>query len=58
MGAKVQVVAERVSQLVKGTDCYPLLLFPVGTGDTASRNLGRIQADFKGLGVQVKNVGA
>ena len=57
-GAKVQDVAERVPQLVKSTDYYPLLLFHVGTNDTASRNLGRIKEDYKALGVQAKSIGA
>ncbi|GAB0205522.1 hypothetical protein GRJ2_003017800 [Grus japonensis] len=58
LGAKIQDVAERVPQLVKSTDYYPLLLFHVGMNDTASRNLGRIKEDYKALGVQDKNIGA
>jgi len=57
-GVKVQHVAERVPQLVKSTDCYPLLLFHLGTNDTASWNVGRIKDDFKALGVKAKNFGA
>jgi len=51
-------MAERVPQLVKSTDDYPLLLFHVDTNDTASRNLGRIKEDFKALGVQAKTIDA
>jgi len=58
LGAKAQDVAERVTQLVKSTDYYPLLLFHVGTNDTASRNVGRIKEDFKALGVKGKSSGA
>lgn len=36
-------------QFVKSTDYYPLLLFQVGTSDTASQNLGRIKEDYKDL---------
>jgi len=35
-GARVREVTERVPQLVKRTDYYPLLLFHVGTKDTTS----------------------
>ena len=51
-------MAERVPQLVKGTDYCLLLLFHVGTNDTASSNLGRIKEDFKALGVQAKSISA
>jgi len=47
-----------VPQLVKSTDCYPLLLFHVGTNDIASQNQGRIKEDFKSLGGQAKSIGA
>ena len=60
-GAKVRDVTERVPQLVKSTDYYPLLLFHVGTKDTASLNVGRIKEDFKALGVlgvKAKSFGA
>lgn len=57
-GAKVREAAERVPQLVKSTDYYPLLLFHVGTNDTASQNLGRIGEDYGALGVQVKTIAA
>ena len=43
---------------LKSTDYYPLLLFHVGTSDTASRNPRRIKEDYKALGVQVKSIGA
>lgn len=56
--AKVRDVAERVPQLVRSTDFYPMLLFHVRTHDTASQNLGRIKEDYKDLAVQVKNSGA
>lgn len=49
--ARVRVVLERVPQLVKNTDYYPLLLFHVGTNDTASHNLGRIKEEYKVLGM-------
>jgi len=51
-------VAERVPQLVKSTDYYLLLLFHIGTNDTAGRNLNRIKEDFKALGVKAKSFGA
>jgi len=57
-GAKVRDVAERVPQLVKSIDYYPLLLFHVSTNDRASQNLGRIKEDYKALEVQVKSIGA
>jgi len=47
-----------VPQIVKDTDYYELLLFQVGTNDTASWNLGRIKEDFKALGVKAKWFGA
>ena len=57
-GAKVRDVTERVPQLVKSTDYYPLLLSHVDTNDTARGNLGRIKEDFKALGMQAKSIGA
>ena len=57
-GAKIRDITERVPQLVKSTDCYPLLLFRVGTNDAASQSLGRTREDSKALGKQVKNIGA
>jgi len=51
-------VTEGVPQLVKSTDYYLLLLFHVGTNDTASWNLGRIKENFKVLGVKAKSFGA
>jgi len=47
-----------VLQLTKSTAYYPLLLFHVGTNDTARRNTGRIKEDFKALGVKAKSFGA
>jgi len=55
--AKVRDVTERMPQLVKSTDCYPLLLFHIGTNDTASWNVDRIKEDFKALGVKTKRFG-
>ena len=57
-GAEVQDVAEGVPQPVKSTDYYPLSLFHVGTNDTARRNAGRINEDFKALGVKANSFGA
>jgi len=57
-GAKVRDVAERVLQLLKSTDCYPLLLSHIGTNNTANRNPGRIKEDFKALRVKAKSFGA
>jgi len=42
-------------QLIKSTGYYPLLLFHIGTNNTASWNLGRIKEDFKALGVKAKS---
>jgi len=47
-----------VPQLVKSTAYYPLLLFHVGTNNTAGQNLGRIKEDFRALGVKAKSFGA
>jgi len=55
-GAKVRDVTERVPQLVKSTDYYPLLLFHVGTNDTASQNVGSIKEHFKALGMKAKSL--
>jgi len=59
LGAKVRDVTKRVPQLVKSTDYCPLLLFHVGTNDTASHlwNVGRIKEDFKALGMKAKSFG-
>jgi len=57
-GAKVQDVAETVPQLIKSTNCYPLLPFHVGTNDTTSWNMDRIKEDCEVLEVQVKSIGA
>jgi len=56
--AKVRDMAERVPRLVKSIDYYPLLLFHVGTNDTASQNVGKIKEDFKALGVKAISIGA
>ena len=58
LGAKARDVAERVAQLIKSTDHYPLLFFHVGMNDTAIWNLGRIRQDYKALVVQAKSIGA
>jgi len=34
LGAHITDVTKRLSSLVQSTDCYPLLLFHVGTNDT------------------------
>jgi len=57
-GDKVRDVNEKVSQLVKSRDDCPLLLFHVGTNDTASQNVGRTKEDFKALGVRAKSFAA
>lgn len=52
-------VVERVSQLVKSMDYYPMLLFHVGTDDTASqKKIGRINEEDRALVRQAKNTGA
>jgi len=58
LGAKVQDVTERVPQFIKSTDYHPLLLFDIGTNDTASQNVGIIQEDFRAPRVKVKSFGA
>lgn len=58
LGVKIWGVTERVPQLVRNMDYYPLLLCHVGKNDTASQNLGRIEQDCKALVVQVKEIGA
>jgi len=51
-------VTEGVPQLVNSTDCYLLLLFQVGTNDTASQNAGRVKEHFKALEVKAKRFSA
>lgn len=53
-GAKVWDITERMPQRVRNTDCYPLLLFHVGTNDTANQILGRIKPDYKALGCEIE----
>lgn len=57
-GAHIKDVTERLPDLVCSTD-YLLLLFHIGTRDTAVSNLKNIHyRDYKELGAAVKNSGA
>lgn len=58
LGVKIWGVTERVPQLVRNMDYYPLLLCHVGMNNTARQNLGRIKQDCEALVVQVKEIGA
>ena len=56
-GAKIQDDTERLPQLVKRADYYPLL-FHVGTNAVVKNKLGKIKQDLKALRAQVKGTGA
>lgn len=51
-------VTERLPQLIKSTDCCPLLLFYVGISDMVNPSHGKMKQDFRALGAQVKREGA
>jgi len=53
-GAEILDVTERLPQLVKSTDFYPLLLFHECANVTVKQSLGKIKLDFRGLGEHVK----
>ena len=49
---------QRLPDRVCPTDYYPLLLFHIGTSDTAVSKLNNIKRDYRELGAAVKNSGA
>ena len=51
-------VTKRLPSLVQSTDYYPLLLFHVGTSDTARSSLRNIKKDYRALGAVVRDSGA
>lgn len=57
-GAHIKDVTERLPDLVRPTDYYTLLLFPIGTSDTTASDLKNVKRDYKELGAAVKNLGA
>ena len=56
-GARIRDVTERLPSLVQSTDYYPLLLFHVGTSDTARSSLRTIKKDYRALGAAVRDSG-
>ena len=58
LGARIRVVVEGLPKLIRPSDYYPLLLFHVGTNDTATENLDSIKSDYRALGPVVKGMRA
>ncbi|RMC19566.1 hypothetical protein DUI87_03124 [Hirundo rustica rustica] len=56
-GAKIQDVTEKLAQLTKSADYYPLLLSHMGTNDMIKHCLNKITQDLIALGLQVKGTG-
>lgn len=54
----IRDVTEKLLSVVKPTDCHPLLVFHVGTGDIASSSLGSSKRQYRALGEVVKGFGA
>ena len=55
MGAHIRDITERLPNLAQSTDYYPLLLFHMGTDDTARSSLRRIRIDYRALGEMAKD---
>lgn len=49
---------ERLLRFVWPSDYYALLLFHVGTNETARGDLERMKYDYRALGVRLKGMGA
>ena len=56
-GARIRDVTERLPSLVQSTDYSPLLLFHVGTSDTARSSLRSTKEDYRALGAVVRDSG-
>ena len=57
-GAHIRDVTERLLSLIQSPDYYLLLLFHMGTGDTAGSSLRSIKKDYRALGAAVRDSGA
>lgn len=55
--ARIQDVVEELLKLVWPSDYYHLLLFHMGTNNTARGNLDYIKCDYRALGAVVKGMG-
>ena len=57
LAARIRDVTDRLPSLVQSTDYYLLLLFHVGTSDTARSSLWSIKKDYRALGAAVRGSG-
>ena len=57
-GAKIHLVIERLSRLIKSTETHPILLVHVGINDTARHRFQDIIRDFEELGNKAKDLKA
>ncbi|KFO98751.1 hypothetical protein N300_01915, partial [Calypte anna] len=57
-GAWVRDISRRLSQLIRPSDYYPLLVVQAGTDDSNGRSTKAIKKDFKALGHLVDGSGA
>ena len=57
-GARVRDVARKLPNLVRHSDCYPLLIVQAGSDNIEERSLKAIKRDFRGLGRLVDGAGA
>jgi len=55
--AHIRDVTKSLPSLVSSNDYYPLLLFHVGTNDTARKSLRSIKQDYRDLGAAVRDSG-
>uniref|UniRef100_K7EW49 SGNH hydrolase-type esterase domain-containing protein n=1 Tax=Pelodiscus sinensis TaxID=13735 RepID=K7EW49_PELSI len=57
-GAKIRDVELRLKRIIKGAGRNPLIIFHVGTNDTAKFSLERIKGDYARLGRMLKEIEA
>jgi len=55
LGGHIRDVTKRLPSLVQSTDYYPLLLFLVGTNNTARSSLRSIKKDYRALGAEMRD---
>jgi len=54
-GVHIRDVTRRLPRLVQSTDYYPLLLFHVGTNNTAKSSLRSIKKNYRALEAAVRD---
>ena len=57
-GACIRDIAERIPQLLRPTDHYPMLLIHVGTNDMARSTPSQVMRHYRELGAGLRDLGA